>query len=69
MSDYQQTGYLNTDFRMFHLTDTRLKPIAFHYHDFHKILIVLKGSVSYCVEADMIRRSFAAFQKLIDQYK
>ena len=25
--------------------------------------------VSYCVEADMIRRSFAAFQKLIDQYK
>ena len=50
MSDYQQTGYLNTDFRMFHLTDTRLKPIAFHYHDFHKILIVLKGSVSYCVE-------------------
>ena len=25
--------------------------------------------VSYCVEADMIHRSFAAFQKLIDQYK
>ena len=50
MSDYQQTGYLYTDFRMFHLTDTGLKPIAFHYHDFHKILIVLKGSVSYCVE-------------------
>lgn len=25
--------------------------------------------VSYCVEADMIRRSFAAFQKLIDPYK
>lgn len=50
MSDYIQTGYLHTDFRMFHLTDTQIRPIEFHYHNFHKILIVLQGDLSYCIE-------------------
>ncbi|MCM1105618.1 MAG: AraC family transcriptional regulator [Blautia sp.] len=55
MEEYEQTGYLNTNFRMFHLTDTKLRPIGFHYHSFHKILIVLSGGVSYCVECRTYR--------------
>lgn len=50
MEEYEQTGYLNANFRMFHLKDSKLRPIEFHYHSFHKILIVLSGDVSYCVD-------------------
>ena len=27
-----------------------MTPISFHFHDFHKILLLMKGNVSYCVE-------------------
>lgn len=27
-----------------------MTPIGFHFHDFHKILLLMKGNVSYCVE-------------------
>lgn len=47
---YRQTGYLNDNFRIFHLMDSEMKTIDFHYHDFHKILIFLQGNVSYCIE-------------------
>lgn len=50
LKNYQQTGYLTDNFRIFHLVDEEMKQIDFHYHDFHKILIFLKGNVSYCVE-------------------
>lgn len=30
--------------------DDGMKTIDFHYHDFHKILIFLKGNTSYCIE-------------------
>lgn len=49
-SEYEQTGYLDSDFKIFHLTDTQMTPIDFHYHDFHKILLLLRGNVSYCIE-------------------
>ena len=50
MSDYQKTGYLNSNFKIFHLIDNEQMQFDFHYHDFHKILIHLHGNTSYCIE-------------------
>lgn len=35
---------------MFHLKDTSRREFHYHYHDFHKILILLGGDVTYCIE-------------------
>ena len=43
-------GYLNSEFRLFHLTDRETQEVAYHYHDFDKITIFIKGSVSYMIE-------------------
>ena len=61
LSHYEKTGYLHDDFKIFHLKDTSMRPIDFHYHDFHKILIFRKGNISYNVEGrtyDLIPDSF-----------
>ena len=50
MNEYEKTGYLNTNFKMFHLTDTKKKEFSYHYHDFNKILIFLSGDVTYTIE-------------------
>lgn len=50
MNEYKKTGYLNSNFKIFHLVDKGMTPIGFHFHDFHKILLLMKGNVSYCVE-------------------
>ena len=50
MQDYQKKGYLVSDFRVFRLTDAKPKPIPFHYHDFHKIILFLGGNVDYVIE-------------------
>jgi len=50
MSDYEKKGYLISDFRVFRLKDAALKPIPFHYHDFHKIIMFLNGAVDYVIE-------------------
>ena len=50
MREYKQTGYLNGNFKVFHLNEEVKQDIDFHYHDFHKILIFLKGNISYCIE-------------------
>lgn len=50
MNGYEKTGYLNSNFKIFHLVDKGMTPIGFHFHDFHKILLLMKGNVSYCVE-------------------
>ncbi len=47
---YVRTGYLNSDFEIFRITDSRKKEFSFHYHDFHKVLIFLGGNVSYTIE-------------------
>lgn len=47
---YQKTGYLNSDFKLFHITDQSRRTFTYHYHDFHKILIFLRGNVSYMIE-------------------
>ena len=50
MNEYEKTGYLNSNFKIFHLVDKGMTPIGFHFHDFNKILLLMKGNVSYCVE-------------------
>lgn len=50
MPEYKKVGYLTTSFKMFHLKDTKRKEFNYHYHDFHKILILLSGDVTYCIE-------------------
>lgn len=50
MADYQKTGYLKEDFRYFHLLTKKQQEFNYHYHDFHKVLFFLKGSVTYHVE-------------------
>ena len=50
ISNYKKSGYLHSDYRLFHLKDTALRTFDFHYHDFHKILIFLKGNADYIIE-------------------
>ena len=47
---YEQRGYLREDFRLFHLADSDRPEIAYHYHTFHKIILLLAGRAGYCVE-------------------
>ena len=50
METYEKKGYLLRDFRVFRLKDERLRPIPFHYHDFHKIILFLGGDADYIIE-------------------
>ena len=43
-------GYLNEDFRLFHLKDSRAQKLDYHYHEFDKIILLLGGKVAYLVE-------------------
>lgn len=48
-----KSGYLNTDFRIFYLTNAEARDFQSHYHDFHKLLLFESGSLSYSVEGEM----------------
>ena len=50
MAEYNKKGYLYSNFKIFHLKDSNLGEIDFHYHDFHKVLIHLSGNASYSIE-------------------
>ncbi|SER72211.1 AraC family transcriptional regulator [Lachnobacterium bovis] len=50
MNSYNRTGYLKSNFKIFHLKDQKKHDIEYHYHDFHKILIFLSGNVTYSIE-------------------
>ncbi len=50
MEEYEKRGYLVEDFRLFHLRDARGTRPEYHYHEFHKVLLLLSGSGSYVVE-------------------
>ena len=43
-------GYLNEDFKLFHINDRRPMDFDSHTHDFHKIILCLTGSVTYVIE-------------------
>lgn len=49
---YEKRGYLNEDFRLFHLAESDLGQIAYHYHTFHKIIFLLAGRTGYAVEGE-----------------
>ncbi len=50
MDHYEKRGYLNSNFRLFHLVDTKKQDFEYHYHDFDKIIIFIRGSVTYRIE-------------------
>ncbi|WP_294351735.1 AraC family transcriptional regulator [uncultured Clostridium sp.] len=43
-------GYLNNNFKLFHIKDKINLEFDFHYHDFNKIIIFISGDVSYIIE-------------------
>ena len=49
---YEKRGYLNEPFRLFHLADSRREHIEYHYHTFHKIIILLAGRAGYAIEGE-----------------
>lgn len=48
--DSIKRGYLNDDFRIFHLKDKVDMNIDFHHHDFNKIVVLLGGEATYYIE-------------------
>lgn len=50
LDELEKTGYLDYEFRLFHIKDQTGKEFAYHYHDFHKVVIFLSGKVTYHVE-------------------
>lgn len=46
-------GYLHDNFRLFHIKEQNRKIFDFHYHDFHKILFLVQGIVSYNIEGNI----------------
>lgn len=46
----EKTGYLNEQFRLFHIKDQTRKEFAYHYHDFHKVVIFISGKATYHIE-------------------
>ena len=50
MDNYEKRGYLNSDFKLFHLLDTKKQDFEYHYHDFDKIIIFIQGDVTYRIE-------------------
>lgn len=48
--DYEQKGYLNEDYKFFHICDSENIDIPFHYHDFDKLILILNGNVKYIIE-------------------
>ena len=49
---YEQRGYLNESFRLFYLADDHAGDIEYHYHTFHKIILLLAGRAGYAVEGE-----------------
>lgn len=46
----EKTGYLDQDYRLFHIKDQIEKNFSLHYHDFHKVIVFLSGQVTYHIE-------------------
>ena len=47
---YEERGYLTEDYRLFHLDERQKSEIAWHYHTFHKLLLLLRGDGFYAIE-------------------
>ena len=55
MEQYEQKGFLNSSFKIFHLKDRKLRDFTYHYHAFHKLLILIKGNVTYHIDGRSYR--------------
>lgn len=42
-SEVGKRGYLNEDYRLFHPKDTRALKLGYHYHEFDKLVFLLRG--------------------------
>lgn len=49
-SDAESRGYLQENFRLFHLKESRAQRFDYHYHEFDKVVVFLSGQVTYTVE-------------------
>lgn len=45
-----KSGYLTEKFKLFHLKDNHPREYVYHYHDFHKLIWFISGSVEYHIE-------------------
>lgn len=50
LSQFEKRGYLLEEFRMFHLCHTRMERVDWHYHEFHKLILLLSGQANYAIE-------------------
>lgn len=50
MNNFEKLGYLEDDFRIFHIIDRQKKEFDFHYHDFNKVIIFISGNINYSIE-------------------
>lgn len=55
MNANEKKGYLDSEFRLFHLTDTKTQDIESHYHEFDKVIIFISGNVDYTIEGRTYR--------------
>ncbi len=49
-NEWEKIGYLQENFKLFHLNDGGMRSFDWHYHDFHKVLWLVSGKVHYHVE-------------------
>lgn len=49
-TNHEKKGYLNQNFKLFHLKDQIAQSFSNHYHEFDKIVIFLSGNVTYIIE-------------------
>lgn len=49
-SEVGPRGYLNEDYRLFHLRDSRALKLDYHYHEFDKLVLQLGGRAAYHIE-------------------
>ena len=50
MEHYEKRGYLQENFRLFHLSTPQAPSVELHYHEFCKVLLLISGRGSYVVE-------------------
>ncbi len=50
LAGYEQRGYLHEDHRLFHLSGAVRQLPDWHYHTFHKLIMLLAGQAGYGIE-------------------
>lgn len=50
LENMEKTGYLNEEYRFFHIKDQVERDFEYHYHDFHKVIVFLSGKAAYHIE-------------------